>query len=61
MSEVDRLSISGTYPALPIRGKRQSRRERREEPPRAPTSESTPAAGEQTAPKPPKSLIDEYV
>jgi hypothetical protein len=61
MSEVDRLSISGTYPALPIPGKRQSRRDGREAPPPAPPSESTPAAIEQTVPKPPKSLIDEYV
>jgi hypothetical protein len=65
MSEVDRLSNSGLYPALPIADKRPSRdgsggaRRGEKQPPDkpAPQAESTPDPG---APRPPKSLIDEY-
>jgi hypothetical protein len=64
MSEVDRLSNSGLYPALPIADKRPSRdgsggARRDDKPPGKPTpqAESTP---DPATPRPPKSLIDEY-
>jgi hypothetical protein len=65
MSEVDRLSNSGLYPALPIADKRPSRdgsgsrpRGDRQAPdkPSPQTAETTDPA----TPRPPKSLIDEY-
>jgi hypothetical protein len=64
MSEVDRLSNSGLYPALPIADKRPSRDGSRG-PPRddqQPPTKPAPQAGgaESAAPRPPKSLIDEY-
>jgi hypothetical protein len=65
MSEVDRLSNSGLYPALPIADKHPSRdgsggaRRDGQHPPGkpAPQAESSP---DPAAPRPPKSLIDEY-
>jgi hypothetical protein len=65
MSEVDRLSNSGLYPALPIADRRSSKddKERRQrsdqgcDPP-ASNSADTPKSG--GAPRPPKSQIDEY-
>jgi len=65
MSEVDRLSNSGLYPALPIADKRSSkdgsggaRRDERQPPSKpAPQADSTP---DPAVPRPPKSLIDEY-
>ena len=66
MSEVDRLSNSGLYPALPIPGKRPSRDGSEGAPggdrkppdkPRAPQAGSGP---DSASPRPPKSLIDEY-
>ena len=63
MSEVDRLSNSGLYPALPIADKRSSRdgspAPRREDKPTAdkPAREAGTGAD---SPRPPKSLIDEY-
>ena len=65
MSEVDRLSNSGLYPALPIADKRPSR-EGSGSPPRGDKQapdKSSPQATETTDPAtshPPKSLIDEY-
>ena len=65
MSEVDRLSNSGLYPALPIADKQPSKdgsggaRRGDKHPPDKPT----PQAGDSTDPtnpRPPKSLIDEY-
>ena len=65
MSEVDRLSNSGLYPALPISDKRPSR----EDPQRRPRTDqgqdgSAPktggAADSAAQPRPPKSRIDEY-
>jgi hypothetical protein len=68
MSEVDRLSNSGLYPALPIADKRPSkdgssgrhgadkRRDNAVEKP-APKAGEDIGAG---APRPPKSVIDEY-
>jgi hypothetical protein len=62
MSEVDRLSNSGLFPALPIADRRSSKdeKERRE---RSDPGASTPApksADNPNSPRPPKSLIDEY-
>jgi hypothetical protein len=64
MSEVDRLSNSGLYPALPIADKRPSRDRsgdaRRD---KSSPDKPTPQAGnsaDPAAPRPPKSLIDEY-
>jgi len=65
MSEVDRLSNSGLYPALPIADKQPSRDGSRG-PPRddnQPQAKPAPQAGnatESATPRPPKSLIDEY-
>jgi hypothetical protein len=65
MSEVDRLSNSGLFPALPIADRRSSkddkeRRQRSDQGPDRPVSKSvdTPASG--STPRPPKSQIDEY-
>jgi len=66
MSEVDRLSNSGLYPALPIADKRGSKEDpgrRPRDDARAPdNSSSKPADSPDPAapPRPPKSLIDEY-
>jgi hypothetical protein len=63
MSEVDRLSDSGLFPALPIADRRTSKddKERRRSdqgPDKAlPKAADTP---DPTTPRPPKSLIDEY-
>ncbi len=63
MSEVDRLSNSGLYPALPIADKR-SRKD--SDPPLSDkkNNESAPKGGgdnrDSNQPRPPKSLIDEY-
>jgi hypothetical protein len=67
MSEVDRLSTSGTYPALPMADRRRSREDTRDAAGRDGRKDDDerknpklvardPAAG----PKPPNSLIDEY-
>jgi hypothetical protein len=60
MSEIDRLSNSGTYQALPISAKRRTK-----EDPRPPFSDPTPEHGEKSesaapAPRLPKSIIDEF-
>jgi hypothetical protein len=66
MSEVDRLSNSGLYPALPIadqRGSKEDPERKAREGKRAPDKPSANSAdpGESAAPpRPPKSLIDEY-
>jgi hypothetical protein len=66
MSEVDRLSNSGLFPALPIADRRFSRddKERRQRPgqgqgPDA-ASKSVDTAEASGGPQPPKSHIDEY-
>jgi hypothetical protein len=65
MSEVDRLSNSGLYPMLPIADKRPSR-DGSGGPARGdkhPPDKPAPQAGnapDPAAPRPPKSLIDEY-
>jgi hypothetical protein len=64
MSEVDRLSNSGLYPALPIADKKRDQDEPAGKPPpdpRAGKSEAhTGERPEPNSPRPPKSLIDEY-
>lgn len=68
MSEVDRLSNSGLYPALPIADKRPSRDGSSGRPPADKGSEKAqenpptdaPEAPDPATPRPPKSLIDEY-
>ncbi len=62
MSEVDRVSNSGLYPALPIADRRGSnddkeRRQHSDKGPDKPAAKSTDTPG---APRPPKSQIDEY-
>jgi hypothetical protein len=59
VSEVDRLSNSGLYPALPIADKQRDKNPSPGKPP--PAREGKPP--EPTAveePRPPKSIIDEY-
>jgi hypothetical protein len=65
MSEVDRLSNSGLFPALPIADRRSSqdgkeRGQRSDQGPEKPAAKSadTPESG--GGPRPPKSHIDEY-
>ena len=65
MSEVDRLSNSGLYPALPIADRRSSKdgREGRQRPdlhPDKPSSKSADTPEPDATPRPPKSHIDEY-
>jgi hypothetical protein len=65
MSEVDRLSNSGLYPALPIadrrsskdESERRSRSDSRTDTPLPKAAENPESAG---SPRPPKSLIDDY-
>jgi hypothetical protein len=64
MSEVDRLSNSGLFPALPIADRRSSkddkeRRQRSDEGPDKPPPKTT-ETHDASNPRPPKSLIDEY-
>jgi hypothetical protein len=65
MSEVDRLSNSGLFPALPIADRRSSkddkeRRQRSDQGPDKPASRSADTPGSAGTPRPPKSQIDEY-
>jgi hypothetical protein len=66
MSEVDRLSNSGVYPALPIADKRGSKedsgRSARDNtrPPDKPSANPPESPDSTAQPSPPKSLIDEY-
>ncbi|HTV97379.1 MAG TPA: hypothetical protein VME42_15350 [Steroidobacteraceae bacterium] len=64
MSEVDRLSNSGLYPALPIADKRSRKdKEGSAGQPAADKRSPEPKSGEaqqSNQPRPPKSLIDEY-
>jgi hypothetical protein len=65
MSEVDRLSNSGLYPALPIADKR-SRRDGEadaspgEKKPPGQVTPPSPDSPDSASPRPPKFLIDEY-
>jgi hypothetical protein len=63
MSEVDRLSNSGLYPALPIADRRRDKDEPAGKPPDPRGGKPETHAGEGSdpnSPRPPKSLIDEY-
>jgi hypothetical protein len=65
MSEVDRLSNSGLFPALPIADRRSSkddkeRRQRSDQGPDRPTANPSDVPESAATPKPPKSQIDEY-
>jgi hypothetical protein len=65
MSEVDRLSNSGLYPALPIADKRGSKEEPARQSRGDPRAKDAPPKNVDTAetgshPRPPKSVIDEY-
>jgi hypothetical protein len=64
MSDVDRVSSSGLYPALPIADRQRDRRQPSGESPsdthgRAPQS-GTHDPSDAAEPRPPRSLIDEY-
>ena len=63
MSEVDRLSTSGLYPALPLADRQRAKDESGGGPPPKQPERPKPAIEDVTDeqnPKPPKSLIDEY-
>jgi hypothetical protein len=65
MSEVDRLSNSGLFPALPIADRRSSKddkqpRQRSDQGPDRPASKSADTPEPGGNPRPPKSQIDEY-
>jgi hypothetical protein len=65
MSEVDRLSNSGLFPALPIGDRRSSkddkeRRQRSDQGPDKPAAKSGDTPEAAGSPRPPKSQIDEY-
>lgn len=63
MSEVDRLSNSGLYPALPIGDRQNEKGHSGKHPPPQPAAKSDPKAAEHpdpATPRPPKSIIDEY-
>jgi hypothetical protein len=64
MSEVDRLSNSGLYPALPIADRRSSKDEREDRTRHDRVPPDKPSAADphdpNGGPRPPKSLIDEY-
>jgi hypothetical protein len=64
MAEVDRLSNSGLYPALPIadRRSRKDGSDGREPPDKNPLPQKPKAGGaEEKEPRPSKHQIDEYV
>jgi hypothetical protein len=63
MSEVDRLSNSGLYPALPISDRHPSGSGAPPGGEKRPPDKPKPQAGaspDPATPRPPKSLIDEY-
>lgn len=65
MSEVDRLSNSGLYPALPIADRRSSKddkesRQRADRSPDMPAPHAGETSQDPASPRPPKSIIDEY-
>jgi hypothetical protein len=64
MSEIDRLSNSGLYPALPISDQHRNKGEggRPQGDPRAakPDPKHADVSTDPAAPRPPKSIIDEY-
>jgi len=63
MSEVDRLSNSGLYPALPLSDRQRNKDGASDKQPRnsrADEPEPNAADSQTNSPRPPKSLIDEY-
>ena len=64
MSEIDRLSNSGLYPALPIADQHRNKGESTgKSPPDPRAAKGDPKAADSAdpaAPRPPKSIIDEY-
>ena len=65
MSEVDRVSNSGLYPALPIADRRtlkddKERRQHSDQGPGAPAARPGDRHNTPGTPRPPKSQIDEY-
>ena len=61
MSEVDRLSNSGLYPALPIADKRSRKDDSSgQPPPEKPAAPAKRGTQEPDAPRPRKSIIDDY-
>ena len=62
MSEVDRLSNSGLFPALPIADRRTSKdeKQRRESSGPAASTPASKSADNPDSPRLPKSHIDEY-
>lgn len=65
MSEVDRLSNSGLYPALPIADRRSSkddseRRSRSDQRPDTPLPKAAENPEPTGSPRPPRSRIDDY-
>ena len=63
MSEVDRLSQSGLYPALPIADRKDDKGHSGKPPRQQPLDRADPKAAEHSdpaSPRPPKSMIDEY-
>jgi hypothetical protein len=64
MSEIDRLSNSGLYPALPISDKHRNKGDSTGKPPPDSRAVKTdPKAADSpdpAAPRPPKSIIDDY-
>lgn len=64
MAEVDRLSNSGLYPALPIADRRggsnNPQQPSRESSDGKPEAEKTDTTATGRHPRPPKSIIDEY-
>ena len=63
MSEVDRVSNSGLYPALPIADRRSRKDGSNQQPPADKRPSATPNAADpqdSKLPRPPKSLIDDY-
>lgn len=63
MAEVDRLSNSGLYPALPIADRRSRKEGSEQQPPADQPPGAPPGAEKAPEPKPPrapKSLIDDY-
>jgi len=65
MSEVDRLSNSGLYPALPIADRRSTKDERErgsrsDQRPAAPAPQAVESKDLAVSPRPPKSRIDDY-
>jgi hypothetical protein len=62
MSEIDRLSHSGLYPALPVSDQRSKGGSSGRQPPKSGDGDAKPSETEvgSDTPRQPKSLVDEY-